>query len=83
MDDVQIQGCPATPNTPTPDCNYSNVLANGYAYRAIPCTRDLQDFFRLWVCGINYQFACRLANWQHDHIELGRRWQSELCQSDH
>jgi pimeloyl-ACP methyl ester carboxylesterase len=60
MDDVQIQGCPATPNTPTPDCNYSNVLVNGYAYRAIPCTRDLQDFFRLWVCGINSNLLAAL-----------------------
>jgi hypothetical protein len=52
QDDQQIAFSPLTPTTPTPDCNYSNVLANGFAYRAIPCTRDLEDFARLWVCGI-------------------------------
>ena len=52
QDDQQIAFCPAYPSTPTSDCNYSNVLATGYAYRAIPCTRDLEDFARLWVCGI-------------------------------
>ena len=53
MDDVYqyrmpAAGCPYTPNTPTPDCNYCDQ----YGLRQIPCTRDLQDFFRLWVCGI-------------------------------
>ena len=52
QDDQQIAFSPVAPSTITPDCNYSNVLANGYAYRAIPCTRDLEDFARLWVCGI-------------------------------
>jgi len=52
QDDQQIAFSPATPITPTPDCNYSNRLVNGYSYRAIPCTRDLEDFTRLWVCGI-------------------------------
>jgi hypothetical protein len=51
MDDVFIGSNPGT-SVPEPDCNYSNQLANGYSYRAIPCTRDLQDFTRLWVCGI-------------------------------
>ena len=60
MDDVQIAGCPATPNTPTPDCNYSNILANGYAYRAIPCTRDLEDYARLWVCGVTTNLLAQL-----------------------
>jgi pimeloyl-ACP methyl ester carboxylesterase len=60
MDDVQIAGCPATPNTPTPDCNYSNMLANGYTYRAIPCTRDLEDYARLWVCGITSNLLAAL-----------------------
>ncbi len=40
--------CPYTPNTPTPDCNYRDGAGN----RVIPCARDLQDFFRLWICGI-------------------------------
>jgi hypothetical protein len=53
MDDVYqyrmpAAGCPYSPNTPTPDCNYCDQ----YGLRQIPCTRDLQDFFRLWVCGI-------------------------------
>ena len=52
QDDQQIAFSPVAPSTITPDCNYSNVLANGYAYRAIPCTRDLEDFARLWVCGL-------------------------------
>jgi hypothetical protein len=51
QDDQQIGFLPAAPMTPTPDCNYSNMLANGYTYRAIPCTRDLEDFTRLWVGG--------------------------------
>jgi hypothetical protein len=42
-------GCPYTPNTPTPDCNY----LDGSGHRVIPCARDLQDFARLWVCGIS------------------------------
>jgi len=60
QDDQQIAFSPATPITPTPDCNYSNVLANGYAYRAIPCTRDLEDFARLWVCGITTNLLAAL-----------------------
>jgi len=61
-DSVQIGGCPARPNTPTPDCNYSNMLANGYSYRAIPTKRDLQDFFRLWVCGITTNLLAQLPS---------------------
>jgi pimeloyl-ACP methyl ester carboxylesterase len=48
MDDVKISDCPYTPNVPTPDCNYRDMYGN----RVIPCTRDLQDFTRLWICGI-------------------------------
>jgi hypothetical protein len=60
QDDQKIGFCPAYPGTLTPDCNYSNVLGNGYAYRAIPCTRDLQDFFRLWVCGVTSNLLAAL-----------------------
>ena len=60
QDDQQIAFSPAAPSTPTPDCNYSNVLANGYAYRAIPCTRDLEDFARLWVCGVTSNLLAAL-----------------------
>ena len=62
QDDQQIACSPAAPNTPTPDCNYSNMLANGYAYRAIPCTRDLEDFARLWVCGITTNLLAQLPS---------------------
>lgn len=64
QDDQQTAFSPLTPETPTPDCNYSNVLADGYAYRAIPCTRDLEDFARLWVCGLttNLLFAMPSLN---------------------
>jgi hypothetical protein len=60
QDDLQIAFSPASPKTITPDCNYSNVLANGYAYRAIPCTRDLEDFARLWVCGVTTNLLAAL-----------------------
>ena len=38
------------------------MLANGYAYRAIPCTRDLEDFARLWVCGITTNLLAQLPS---------------------
>jgi hypothetical protein len=60
QDDQKIAFSPAAPITPTPDCNYSNQLANGYSYRAIPCTRDLEDFARLWVCGITTNLLAAL-----------------------
>jgi hypothetical protein len=31
-----------------PDCNYTNA-----GNRAIPCPRDLEDYARLWVCGVS------------------------------
>ena len=50
--DDQLDGtCPATPKVSTPDCNYL-VPLGGSSWRAIPCTRDLEDFARLWICGI-------------------------------
>ena len=39
--------CPYT-GVSTPDCNYLDGSGN----RVIPCARDLQDFTRLWVCGL-------------------------------
>ena len=56
QDDQQIAGCPLTPNTPTPDCNYKNR----YGVRIIPDTRDLEDFTRLWVCGITSNLLAAL-----------------------
>ena len=48
--------CPYTPNTPTPNCNYRDGAGN----RVIPCERDLQNFFRLWVCGIDTNLIAKL-----------------------
>ncbi len=48
--------CPYTPNTPTPNCNYRDGAGN----RVIPCARDLQNFFRLWVCGIDTNLIAKL-----------------------
>ena len=40
MDDVLTNG-PA-------DCNYTDF----FGHRVIPTTRDLEDFARLWICGV-------------------------------
>jgi len=56
QDDQQIAGCPLTPSTPTPDCNYKNR----YGVRIIPDTRDLEDFARLWVCGVTSNLLAAL-----------------------
>ncbi|HEX3626439.1 MAG TPA: alpha/beta hydrolase, partial [Verrucomicrobiae bacterium] len=58
MDDVQAASCPYPPlkYTPTPDCNY----LNSDGYRQIPCTRDLEDFSRLWLCGITSNLLASL-----------------------
>ncbi len=60
-DDVKIACNPGT-SISEPDCNYSNVLANGYAYRAIPTKRDLEDFTRLWICGITTNLLAALPS---------------------
>jgi hypothetical protein len=41
---------------PTPDCSFQNGAGN----RVIPCARDLQDFARLWVCGITTNLLSNL-----------------------
>ena len=56
MDDVQAAGCPFTPNTTTPDYDYRDSYGN----RIIPDTRDLEDFSRLWVCGVNSNLLANL-----------------------
>lgn len=48
--------CPYTPNTPTPNYNYRDGAGN----RVIPCERDLQNFFRLWVAGIDTNLIAKL-----------------------
>ena len=40
----------------TPDCNY----LDGAGHRVIPCVRDVQDFTRLWVCGITSNLLAAL-----------------------
>jgi hypothetical protein len=56
QDDVQVQDCPYTPNIATPDCNYRDI----YGIRVIPDTRDLEDFARLWVSGVNSNLLAAL-----------------------
>jgi len=55
-DDVHVQGCPYTPDQNTPDCNF----LDGAGHRVIPCARDLQDFARLWVCGVTSNLLANL-----------------------
>lgn len=55
-DDVQVQGSPGTGNQDTPDYNF----LDGSGHRVIPCERDLQDFTRLWVCGITTNLLAAL-----------------------
>lgn len=40
----------------TPDCNF----LDGNGKRIIPCTRDLQDFARLWICGLTSNLVAAL-----------------------
>jgi hypothetical protein len=56
QDDQENGACPYTPNTPTPDCNYLGISG----IREIPCTRDLEDFARLWVCGVTSNLLASL-----------------------
>jgi hypothetical protein len=39
-----------------PDCNYTDY----YSHRMIPTERDLEDFTRLWVCGITSNLLAAL-----------------------
>ena len=39
-----------------PDCNYTDY----YRRRIIPCTRDLEDFARLWICGVTSNLVAAL-----------------------
>jgi hypothetical protein len=47
-DDLLTAGCPYTPNTPTADYAYRDAAGQ----RTIPCTRDLEDYARLWIPGL-------------------------------
>jgi hypothetical protein len=59
QDDQEVGYCPAAPGTITPDCEYMDYMPDSSISRVIPCTRDLEDFARLWVCGMttNLLFA--------------------------
>jgi hypothetical protein len=48
--------CPYTPSVITPDCNYRDY----FGHRIIPTQRDLEDFARLWVCGITSNLLAAL-----------------------
>lgn len=39
-----------------PDCNY----VNAFGQRVIPCTRDLEDFARLWMAGVSSNLIAAL-----------------------
>jgi hypothetical protein len=43
-----------------PDCNYSNSISGGMVTRMIPTKRDLEDYARLWVCGIDSNLVAKL-----------------------
>jgi len=48
QDDLQFAGSLSMVARLTGDCNY----VNEENVRTIPCTRDLEDYARLWICGI-------------------------------
>ncbi len=65
QDDQESAVSPGSPTTVTPDCNYQEIYTVGGSYlkyRAIPCTRDLEDFARLWVCGITTNLLAQLPS---------------------
>jgi hypothetical protein len=53
---VQVGGDYFTPNAPVPDYNFKDGAGN----RTISCDRDLQDFTRLWVAGIDTNLIAKL-----------------------
>ena len=55
-DDVQKQDSPGTLHQTTPDCNYLDGTGN----RIISSERDLQDFARLWISGVNSNLLAAL-----------------------
>ncbi|MEI6197756.1 MAG: hypothetical protein WCS42_25865, partial [Verrucomicrobiota bacterium] len=62
MDDVPRNSYAAIGGngTPIPDWNYTNYQFNPLGGRAIPTTRDLEDYARLWVCGIDTNMLAAL-----------------------
>jgi pimeloyl-ACP methyl ester carboxylesterase len=45
---------------PIPDCNYVSYQFDPLGGRAIPTTRDLEDYARLWICGISSNLLAAL-----------------------
>ena len=56
-DDVQVASCPYT-NAPTPDYDFKDGGGN----RVISCARDLQDYARLWVSGVDTNLLAKLPS---------------------
>jgi hypothetical protein len=56
QDDQETANCPYDVYTATPDCNY--LYSDGT--RVIPCTRDLEDYSRLWINGVTSNLLAAL-----------------------
>jgi hypothetical protein len=56
QDDLLASACPYDPTHDTPDYNYTSFDG----YRAIPTTRDLEDFTRLWISGVTTNLLAAL-----------------------
>jgi hypothetical protein len=72
-DDVPINNPDAkSPYTgqPTPDCNY----LDGAGHRVIPCARDLQDFTRLWICGVTSNLLAALPAGSTVTLSWAGKW---------
>ena len=59
QDDLLTADSPTTPGFAAPDGNYHTFYLNN-PIRIIPCTRDLEDFARLWVCGVDSNLLATL-----------------------
>ena len=57
-DDVKVANSPYTPYQNTPDSEYRTAGGG----RAIPTKRDLEDFARLWVCGVSSNLLASLPS---------------------
>jgi hypothetical protein len=57
-DDVEPTGDYYTENAVVADCNF----LDGGGHRVIPTVRDLQDFARLWICGLDTNILSNLPS---------------------
>ncbi len=70
QDDLPVQyGYGPSGKYPMPDCNYT-VGGN----RMISCARDLEDFARLWVCGITSNLLAALPAGSTITLNWGDTW---------